>query len=330
MRFSASQVKTYLDCNRKWYFEKVVFPDERGQGGAGAQLGTEVHADIEGFLSGGELQHELLAENFFLYNLPEHTERRVEWEFEAVGFAAPGKGFVDLVLINEHNKTILIVDHKTTKDWKYAKTSDELREDPQALLYLWALYCEFGPDWTYSFAHHVISTRKPEPERLTSITVSTAEILKGKKFLDEVLERMIPDSSAVSFKGVDPNYGSCYKFGKCPYWAYCKDGKMLKSLTAAPKTEVSAPDPVVYVDCMPVRSAVLWYEDFIAALAAEYEARVGEHYLVTKYNEGAKAVAIEAAKLPLPEGLVLRSSNPSAVVFENLVSGRARVVRAIR
>lgn len=327
---SASQVKTHRDCNRKWYFEKVVFLDEPPRNTGSTALGTEVHAAIEDFLTGkAGLEHVLLVDNQWLRALPSHDEMRVEQYFECADFSPVAKGYIDLVLIDRAAKHVLVVDHKTTKDWKYARTADELRQDPQALFYLWVLFKEFGIEYTYEFGHHVILTSKREKERFTSFVTSGIEILQGKKDLDRSIEGMAMDARAVDHTYVDGDYSACFKYGRCQFWSYCRENKEVKVVHDV-EAPVVAVKPTVYVDCMPVGAQVTWFEDWINPITEAYFRDNGEHYLVTRYNEGAKKVGAEAATRAIPHNLVLRTSNPAAVVFENLVTGKANIVRGIR
>lgn len=344
---SASQMKNHLDCNSKWYFDKIVFPDSEQTSTASTELGTEVHACIEDYLNGkGELTHELLSENTYIPAVKASGfPLRVEYEFnDSTSFKVPARGFIDLVVLDHGNKSCFIVDHKTSKEWKYSRTADELRADPQALLYLWILYQELGSDWTYSFAHHVILTKKPSPERITVVEFTAEEIVKGKATLDSWVAGMLHDARALDHTFVDRNFAACYKYGKCKFWDYCKGEKAVPSLSETLKAKTKAEPvivqpgaeaPTLYVDCMPMQTPVVFFEDWIADLVAAYATEVGEHYLVAKYNEGAKAIAIQAHKevalgnRKLPVTLVLRSNHPIASVFENLHTG-VRVVRGIR
>ena len=356
---SASQMKNHLDCNSKWYFDKIVFPDAEQTSTVSTELGTEVHACIENYLNGkGELDHELLVDNTYVPAVKASGfPLRVEYEFvDTTSFKVPARGFIDLVVLDHGNKSCFIVDHKTSKEWKYSRTADELRTDPQALLYLWELYLELGDDWTYSFAHHVILTKKPSPERITVVEFTAAEIIKGKATLDGWVAGMFHDARALDHTFVDRNFSACYKYGKCKFWDYCKGETKVPSLSETLKNKAPGrgfqtfiphdhpePDALVsppvsytlYVDCIPLHEPSVFFEDWVADLVAAYEKEVGEHYLVAKYNEGAKAIALQAHKevalgnRKLPPALVLRSSHPIASIFENLHTG-GKVVKGIR
>lgn len=341
---SASQMKNHLDCNSKWYFDKIVFPDAEQTGTASTELGTEVHACIEDFLKGTKptLDHELLRDNTYIHAVKDSGfPLRVEFEFvDTTSFRVPAKGFIDLVVLDHGTKTCFVVDHKTSKEWKYSKTTDELRVDPQALLYLWVLYQELGDDWTYSFAHHVILTKKVSPERLTVVEFTPAEIKAGKVLLDGWIAGQFHDSRALDHTFVDRNFSACYKYGKCKFWDYCKGEKAVPSLSESLKktptvASVTSAEATVYIDCIPLHTNFTWFEDWVADLCTAYQAEVGEHWLVAKYNEGARAIAfqahreVEQGKRSLPAALVLRSNSPLSLVYENLLSG-VRIVKGIR
>lgn len=346
---SASQIRNHRDCNKKWFFDKIVFPKEDNEGSPSTQLGTEVHSNIEGYITGtGQLDHPLLQMNSYLHMVKRAgVEKRVEWEFmDTDSFRVPAHGFIDLVMIDHEAKWIDVIDHKTTKDWKYAKKEAELRDDPQCQLYLWILYKEFGDGWNYSFGHHVILTKKTDVERLTKFGVTPDQIKEGKKALDESIAAQLFDSRAIDHTFVDADYKSCYKFGRCPFWDYCKGEKKVPMPSIAEmigkKEETASPvilpsTSTLYIDCQPVPlGLVVSFEDWIADLAAEYMTEVGEHYLATKYNEGAKAVALAAhkqvleGKRVLPTVMLCSSGNPATSFFQNFHYGHCAIVKGTR
>lgn len=341
---SASQIKTHQDCNRKWFFEKIIFPKDENEGSASTRLGTEVHACIEDYLNDkGQLDHPLLELNTYIAQVKGRAdlERRVEWEFnDTTSFKVTARGYIDLVLIDRANKHITVMDHKTTKDWRYAKKEEELRQDAQLLLYMWVALQEFGPEWQYTFGHHVILTKEPAKERLTLVDVSVDQIVQGKTLLDSWVAGMIHDSRALDHTYVDKDYTSCYKYGKCAYWDYCKGEKKVPSLAEMvkkPADPVAQQEkPMIYVDAIPVGLEFTWYEAWVTDLIDAYARDTGQHYMETKYNEGCKAVAFQAhkevmeGKRKLPRCLVLRSTNPSCVFFENFYGNNAIYVKGIR
>jgi len=345
-------VKTYQECNRKWFFERVIFPDEPPEESVSLSTGTDVHASIEDVLNNKveRASHPLLAENKFIYNILRLSlETRVEWEFlDETNFKVPAKGFIDLLIVNRLERVIDVVDHKTTKNWKYCKKPEVLRKDPQAILYLMQALTEFGQGWEYRFTHHYVLTSEVAPERLVTITMMPEEILQAAGELNQVVSGMLHSSHALDHTFVDPNYTGCWAYGrKCKFWDYCKGDKKVPSPspslaelmkpTAIPGvTLATASASTLYVDCIP-EGTFTWFSDWILDLVKEYEKDVGENYMVAKFNEGPKIVAVQAHKevlagtRVLPNNLVVRSSRPIENIFDNLHCDRfAHVVRSIR
>ena len=354
-RTSASQVKTYQECNRKWFFERVIFPDEDPEESVSLSTGTDVHASIEDVLNNKVevASHPLLAENSYIYSVrASGLELRVEWEFlDTTNFKVPAKGFIDLVIIDHAAKTIQVVDHKTTKNWRYVKKPDALRKDAQCILYLMQALTEFGPGWAYSFSHHCILTAEAAPEKLVTVTMTVDEIIQGAAELDLLVAGMLHASRALDHTFVDYNTKGCWAYGKkCKFWDYCKGDKKVPSLaelmkSKADTTALQIPTEkldlvtttkTLYVDCLP-KGDFTWFSDWILDLVKEYEKDVGENYMVAKFNEGAKIVAVQAHQevlkgtRKLPDNLVVRSSSPIENIFDNLHCDRFdHVVRGIR
>lgn len=348
-RASASQIDTWTLCNRRWWFDKIAGREDRS-GSASTNLGSEVHQAIEDYLNGitHEPDHLLLAGNTFVRDvrngtaLCNITRTLVEHEFTIDLGGVPALGYIDLVLVDEDARRIYVIDHKTSGNLKYTKDAAALADDTQGRLYCWWAFSHFGPSWEYFFGHHVISTKGAEAGgegRLTVIGKTHDEIQRGYKILCHQAASMQADAGRLDAAQVDANFGACFKFPPrgCPHKSYCRASKennmSLFDSIAPPAPSPAASPTYVYLDAMPSRGPVVFWDHFIDGLAATYHRERGEHYLLTAYNEGAKAVARKAWEtLTIPAGLVLRSSDPSAVIFANLARGDERfvVVQGVR
>lgn len=348
-RASASQIQTWNLCNLRWYFDKVLGLEDR-TGSAATELGTEVHACIEDYLNNvqPDLKHALLEHNTFVKSVKDRVdasqiEIRVESEFLDTSFPVPVLGYIDLVLIDRAAKTIHVIDHKTSKNFKYAKSYEALATDTQALLYIYQAYKEFGREYTYTFGHHVICTSEVVPERLTMCSFSHDAIEAGYATLQYQVRSMKQDSAAMGIQYVDKNTAGCYKFPPkgCPHKPYCKGGMpvpRLSNTNPVPPTTTpdQGPKPVeytikpqnVFLDAAPRTATELTpWEVFIAPIAAKYLEEFKEHYTMTDFNKGAKIMAAKAWDLhkdKLPNNLILRSSDPAALLFATLVAGDPR------
>lgn len=144
-RFSASQIRTFRACPRKWYFTSVM--GLKSDPGAGAALGTEIHSQLENWMLSKTLPtHDAAIALLPLLPHP-HKSMLVEHEFNLLTKAGLARGFIDLYLPHcadvvrpEHlrafeDKLPLVTDYKTTSRLDYALTEAELEDDPQAILY---------------------------------------------------------------------------------------------------------------------------------------------------------------------------------------------------
>ena len=132
IRISPSSYGTFTDCPLKWWLTKVAghpTPTSPSQ-----QLGTDVHTDLEIYLRDGiepdESTHVGRIATAGLPYLPEPKTYAVELVVETTCGPLPFKGIVD-AWKDDH-----IIDHKTTKDFKWAMDSYQLAHSPQPLAYV--------------------------------------------------------------------------------------------------------------------------------------------------------------------------------------------------
>jgi len=142
--FSATQVDTFRLCKRKWAWRYLDGIESEPH--ASAQLGTEVHAQLEGWLREGKMldmstRAGLIAMSS-LHLLPSPKSCDVERPFLIELFGFRFRGFKDFERgpeIHRSNGTWIsgfVGDHKTSTDpSKWGKSADDLRNDTQAILY---------------------------------------------------------------------------------------------------------------------------------------------------------------------------------------------------
>lgn len=142
--FSASQISLFRDCPRKWAYNYIF--GRKPEGGPGAALGTEVHSQLENWLT-KKTMPEHVAARALLALLPHpHEKLRVEHGFQLLTKSGVARGFIDVlipdstgIVLPEHLKTYpvlpIVIDHKTTANLGYAKSEGDLEHDPQAILY---------------------------------------------------------------------------------------------------------------------------------------------------------------------------------------------------
>lgn len=342
-RASASQIDSWSLCNRRWWFDKVAGREDRS-GSPQTLLGSEVHKAIEDYLLGvtQEPGHYLLDENDFIRGVRESVEAGrvtilVEQEF--TDEALPALGYIDLVIVDEQARVVTVIDHKTSGNLKYTKDEATLATDTQGRLYCHEMFKRFGDTYEYWFGHHVICTKGTLPEgRLTIIPKTHEDIRLGYEMVTHQVASMRADSQALDHSFVDTNFNACFKFPPkgCPHKSYCKQGlgnMGLQDLIVAPVPPETTSYKTIYIDCLPSRGTVTYWDQYVEPLASAYAREKGEHYLLTAYNEGAKAVARKAWEtLEIPDGLMLRSSDAAAILFANLARGDGRfaIVQGVR
>jgi hypothetical protein len=231
---SASQITLYRRCNRKWWFNKIQgLPIAVGKA---AELGKEIHRQLENYFRYGIMPQSPVArvgieggwlpahdtDEFHL-----HVEAPVELHFDSM----PVKviGFSDLVMCERHSKwsratdwtnKVSVLDHKTTSNFKYCKSEEELRGDPQAIIYgLWAL-CKFEPaSDVIEFTHLYYNTKSPACRKI-QITLDRGELEEAFARIVEDLHRMDADANSAP-EAVAANAAACSDYGGCPFRARC-------------------------------------------------------------------------------------------------------------
>lgn len=364
---SASQIKTYRDCARKWYFERTSSVERTVT--PAIDRGKRIHTILENALLSGDLawlaDEPLLAKLSWLPALvAEHgpiPRDHIECEVRLEEFALPILGYIDLVLVHMDGEHVEIVDHKTTSDWKYALTVEDLAVDPQALIYCYAMLKRYPNANFFTFTHHVINTRRAQTERLCSVNFARHEVEAFADILSTELANMQATFAIGLANAIHGAYGdACHKYGGCPFREACgvapqwgrgraaASGGLFSSMqqqdvvSLSEIAQAAAPckhGRIVYRDCLPTlgEQPVAW-STFIEPVAAEYRAakKVPSH-LVVPYQEGVREVAIAVHKavqdgaLAWPDaGVFVDSGDPCAALFCTLLGAGWQVVRPVR
>jgi CRISPR/Cas system-associated exonuclease Cas4 (RecB family) len=188
VKISASSLKDFALCPRKWAFRKLAGIET--EGGEGATLGTEVHsvceryARREGF--GGLSKHaiRIAMPAFKLIKPTAQTELAFEYDVGTVQY----HGHIDYV---EHRDggNVLVRDYKSTKSFGFSLSQEELQTDEQSVLYSWALYeqgaASVSAQWVY------LSTTKPGEPLLCEVDMSKEHVRVHLEVLqDRALEML--------------------------------------------------------------------------------------------------------------------------------------------
>ena len=170
MILSASQVKDFVLCSRKWAWSKIAGL-ERPQA-VSAELGVRIHTQLEKYLRDAEPldPHERMAwidpktgklierhpgviaeAGLHLLPPPKVPGLLAESQFHFQTTAAAWTGYIDFQWPNPRPQ---VGDHKSTGDLRWALTPDQLATDVQGLLYAVSAYLrtgepEIGLNWIY-------------------------------------------------------------------------------------------------------------------------------------------------------------------------------------
>lgn len=268
---SPTQLKTYLGCQRKWWYQYI--------GGAprvqtpGAELGDRVHKAIETYMRTGllhdpaELSHlspEWLAADIIAY-LPERSSAlRVEqelWSTRNWGYLA---GRVDLVDTDAR----VVYDHKTSSNpSRYAIKAVDLPFDLQAMVYAAGALYTFNWDevtlqWTY------VPT-KPKRGHAFPVraTVNRIHVEAQLALYDDAARALLDARSIDHVEATATNARECGNYGGCPYLTICSYPRRNPLAAALRSDDSNRSLPVLGVDTMSQNQAVL--EKIRAQFAAQ-------------------------------------------------------------
>lgn len=246
---SASQITLYRECPRKWgwrYIAKLKTPQHPA-----AALGTEVDdTQLQPYLKEGrdlDLSREsgLIAQSG-IHFLPEPKSCSLEVQKHFVMPSPTGafgfQGYIDLWLpkggvpgIAEGENVPAVVDFKTSKNFRYAKTKTGLAIDVQAQLYAtWAMF-ETGSRvvdlvWTY------FRTKDKRESKRTHLRVLGSEVAQQFTAInDTAVEMYAARKSVTDPKELKAHTWMCGEFLGCPYQNMCNlspkemaEGQLLK------------------------------------------------------------------------------------------------------
>ena len=220
---SASQIKTYKDCPRKWYFQKIVGLPTPST--ASTDLGKEVHSVIEAWLRDGiEIPNSPIGE-IAKAGLPLLPPRTEDLSIElALHEDLPIKtspvdivGYIDV--IHKNGDEITIIDHKTTSSKKYTKKSVELSYDIQLNIYARAVFENYEID-SVSVSHVYYGTKEPFWASSSSCKISRQE---NQAIFDDIVKTIdkMKEDAKKEIDHVERDESACFKYGGCPFRSEC-------------------------------------------------------------------------------------------------------------
>ena len=221
---SASQVKTFNDCERKWAIEKLAklkAPETEAQ-----SEGTAIHKILENYVGAvapipdtplGAIAASVVGD------IPAPSEDMRPWlekhfHTPPPTYTVPMVGYIDLVEPDIRRAT----DYKTKSSLsRYILTSEQLKTDVQAVLYSYEMARQM--DWPdVTFRHLNILRTRP---RRTSVEVAftRGELEDRIVIINDTLTRMKAASQAETVLEVEPTGfpQACEKYGGCPFRNIC-------------------------------------------------------------------------------------------------------------
>lgn len=225
VHYSASQVETFELCPRKWARQKLdglVSPVEKPS----LTLGKAVHAYLEAWLRDGTpIDTSTKAGKIALSGVqhlpaPKTPGMQVEAKFSLIsgGHLLIGQKDVTFEVVG---KRPLVLDHKTTRNFRWAKSADDLKDNAQAALYAAdAMFHAGAPEcdlqWTYyrtegGRASHVVRarvTREDIAPRLRR-TVESCDAMAAIR------------ARGLKARDIPMNASACDAFGGCEFLPLC-------------------------------------------------------------------------------------------------------------
>mgnify|MGYP003132058285 CR=1 FL=1 len=235
--------------------------------GPAAKLGSELHEEMEEYAKGTRDEASLnpIVRPLTQYIAapgdinPEDVERG--FRFHHKDLVVPLVGFIDLVEPGDNRVT----DYKTTSAFRYAKTSEELRGDEQAVIYGTVAsancYVESLP---VTFRHLYARTKGTPKTQEVEVSLDAEDLERGFTSICDTVKEMAVDA-AKEPKEVTPNISACGDYGGCPFRADCtalgeksfsaistlfrqqasdnKENKSMNFLERLNKTRASSPKP---------------------------------------------------------------------------------------
>lgn len=245
---SASQVKTYEMCERKWTLESLH--RLRGPPSSSMAVGTALHKQIEDwYLRGVEPKSPLARAG--VENLPargsgliviekaldkadptgaiDPDTKKIKRVPSLFTGAFPWKGFIDLLYQPlGMTQRVQVWDHKSTTNLMWAKSNQELREDLQLNVYAkWCFDSDAALEVVDVFHNYLVTSTMNQTEVRAS-SISRAENAKHWQHIDarakemQVISDMAQQSQDSNFwQRAKPNFDSCGAYGGCAFREMC-------------------------------------------------------------------------------------------------------------
>ena len=227
---SATQVKMFDRCNRKWwwaYVQKLRTPPSPAMA-----LGTKVHKEIEDYLEGKGSPPEdsiaksaipLLDEALSKFEEDILIEQPIEIPVEDTGILFVGRA--DIVDLG--GDIPKVIDIKTTSNIvKWGAKPHKLSQDVQMNVYAYAVISSYAPSADMlEVSHLYVQTRGPEKAKFVAVRLSKSHIEDMWEGVMDSVHRMVEVSTEEFQNFIPANVHACQDFGGCPYMNHCLAAK---------------------------------------------------------------------------------------------------------
>lgn len=366
---SASQVKSYQACPRQWWWDKVAKVPRPAR--PHLDFGTEVHGHLENWLNHGteppaSTAGSVARGGLHLIPAPRTPGVQVETDLDPALDIIPGvrwAGRMDVYAPpGVTGPAAWVLDHKTTKDWRWMKRPGELSQDPQVVSYaLWSMRTHGGDAVRVSHVYYhtrpqTLAAGSPVARRVdTEVTLDGALDLWAE--YGQTVRALVAHGLVTNPSDVPANLDACGQYGGCQYRERCANvsqnppprmslGSALAARAPAPQAPVQAPPPeppaappadglVLYLGCVPVSGPHAAVAKPLESLVADYGAPICEAQNVVDlrlvpYAQG-KGLLAGALRACPPRGVYYgaTSGELNAVAVEALTPLADTIVRAV-
>ncbi len=244
---SPSQIESFKGCQRKWSWDKLAGIKRITH--PSAARGTHCHEMLEAYTAHNtpidlSVTHVVDGKAFkpgpvIAQGLRYLTDIRITATEKAVYVPGVGSspkyyftGFTDFSFVRLGDDMHGVGDYKTTSNFQYAKTVEELKRDPQALIYAAARLAETSAEvvlcrWIY---FRTTGTPSPAGAKIIEITLTRSDVEDGLRELDVIALQIValreagttPETAKLFIiNNVPPTPKACSDYGGCSYQEIC-------------------------------------------------------------------------------------------------------------
>lgn len=220
LRTSVSQVTTFDLCPRKWWYDKVAkLPRKTG---AAQNLGTEIHAQIEHYLTTGEDVLGTIAasgKEFLPAPSPDLLIEAPLANPEMMSHGVLWRGFVDCVVPGAVPE---VIDWKTSSSIeRYAKIEDQLRSDVQTTTYAEWITRKFPKVDQVRVSLVYFQTKGARRSEKVSTTLDLTVIREVWQKTEQKIAAKKLVARESDPNDVEGNTEACTAYGGCDFAAVC-------------------------------------------------------------------------------------------------------------